>query len=449
MMNLPWRFLPVLLVLVLPGPARADDWPQWLGPKRDGVWRETGILDKFPKGGPKILWRTEIGGGYAGPAVADGRVYLMDRQPTKPKEGDPPPPKGTLAGTERILCLDAASGKILWKNEYDCPYVKLGYPSGPRTTPVVAGGKVYTLGAMGDLYCLDAVSGKVHWSKSLAKEYKAPTPVWGWSANLLLDGDRLITLVGGEKSAVVALQADTGKETWRALTTQEVGYAPPLIVEAGGKRQLIVWLTDSVNALDPATGTAYWSEPYPAKTRPAVTVATPRPMGDLLFVTTFYHGSLMLKLAADKPAASVLWQSKGDNPSRPDRLHGLISTPVLKDGHVYGICAFGELRCLKADTGEQLWESLQPVGGKKALFGTVFLIQQGERFFLFNDQGDLIIARLTPKGYEEIDRAHLLEPTQDGRGRTVVWSHPAFANRCVFARNDKEILCASLAEKDG
>src|SRR5262249_44815874 len=279
------------------------------------------------------------------------------------------------------------------------------------------------------------------------KEYKAPMPFWGWSANLLLDGDRLITLVGGEKSAVAALNAKDGTEIWRALTTEEVGYAPPMIYEAGGKRQLIVWLTDSLNSLDPATGAVYWSEPYPAKIRPAVTIATPRKLGDLLFISTFYHGPLMMKLAADKPTASVLWKSKSDDPGKPDGIHALITTPILKDGHVYGIGGGGELICVKAATGEKVWETNAIFGGKKALFGTAFLVEQGERTFLLTDQGDLIIVRLTPKGYEEVSRAHLLDPTQEARGRTVVWAHPAFANRCIFARNDKEIVCASLAEK--
>jgi len=429
--------------------ARADDWPQWLGPQRDGVWRETDILDKFPKDGPKVLWRTEIGGGYTGPAVVKGLVYVRDRQGDQVEKGVEAPGKQGLAGTERILCLNAETGKIVWKHEYICAY-KIYYPSGPRTTPVVQDGKVYTLGSMGDLYCLDAATGEVHWAKNLAKVYNVKPPVWGYSAHLLLDGERLFTLVGGEKSAVVALHKDTGKELWRALTVKEVGYAPPMIFEAGGKRQLIVWHTEAVNSLDVETGKVYWSEKLPAEgqpVRPGISVATPRKLGDLLFITAPHHGPLMLKLAADKPEAKVLWRGKSDNVADPDGLHSLMSTPVLTDGHIYGICSYGKLRCLKADTGERLWETDKVIPEKKAIFASAFLVQHGERFFLFNDKGDLIIARLTPKGYEEIDRTHLLDPTLFSRGREVVWSHPAFANRCVFVRNDKEIICVSLAKE--
>src|SRR5579871_3451130 len=148
--------------LAAAGPTRADDWPQWAGPKRDDVWRETGIVEKFPAGGPPVKWRVPVGAGYTGPAVVGDKVYLTDRP-----AGEPPAPgkeaalpKGTIPGRERVLCLDAGTGKTLWEHAYDCPY-RISYPSGPRATPVVAGGKVYTLGAMGDLLCLDAATGKV------------------------------------------------------------------------------------------------------------------------------------------------------------------------------------------------------------------------------------------------------------------------------------------------
>jgi outer membrane protein assembly factor BamB len=165
----------------------------------------------------------------------------------------------------------------------------------------------------------------------------------------------------------------------------------------------------------------------------------------MLFVSTYYHGPMMLKLDADKPAASVLWRGKSDNPEKPDGLHALMTTPVFKDGKLYGVCANGELRCLEAKTGKQLWQTYDATGGKKTDCGTAFLIPQGDRFVLFNDLGELILAELSAKGYKQIDRARILEPVQEARGRTVVWSHPAFAHRCVFARNDKEMVCVSLA----
>src|SRR5262249_12553355 len=181
----------------------------------------------------------------------------------------------------------------------------------------------------------------------------------------------------------------------------------------------------------------------------AVNIATVQRMNDLLFLSTYYHGSMALKLAADKPAAEVLWRGKSHNPNKPDGLHIMMATPVLKDGHIYGVCANGELRCLPADTGKQVWETSAATCGKKTDCASAFLVPQGDHFFIFNDQGDMILADLTPNGYKEIDRAHILEPVQEARGRNVVWSHPALARRCVFARNDKELICLSLADAKG
>jgi outer membrane protein assembly factor BamB len=426
--------------------ARGDDWPQWLGPQRDGVWRETGLLDKFPKDGPRVRWRVPIGAGYAGPAVAGGKVYVADRLLAKGArpQANPFDNKKVVPGTERVLCLNEADGKVLWKHEYDCPY-QVSYGSGPRTTPLVHGGQVYTLGAMGDLFCFDAASGKVRWSKNFVKDYKAPVPMWGWAAHPLLDGDRLICLVGGEGSTVVAFHKDTGKELWKSLSASEPGYCPPMVYELGGKRQLIVWDPDAVNSLDPQTGKVNWSHDFPVKA--GMTIPTPRQDGDRLFLTAFYDGSLMLRLSADGSGAKVVWQSKthSEDPRLTDALHSVMPAPVIKDGFIYGVCSYGQLRCLKADTGERVWETLAATGGKLDRWANAFLVPQGDRTFLFNEKGDLIIARLTPRGYDEVSRTHLLDPDNRLPGRPVVWSHPAFANRSVYARNDHEIVCASLA----
>jgi outer membrane protein assembly factor BamB len=450
---LPWRtyVLLVLLFLALPGRSRADDWPQWLGPQRDGVWRESGILEAFPPGGPKVLWRAPIGPGFTGPAVSGGRVYVMDRQGKPLARGAESSGKDGLPSKERILCLSADNGRLLWEHAYECTY-KIAYPSGPRTTPVVHQGKVYTLGTMGDLWCLDAVSGKPCWSHSFVKDYGTRPPLWGWSAHLLVAGGKVFSLVGGEDRAVMAFDKDTGKELWHALTVKEIGYAPPILVTAAGQQQLIAWHTEAVNALDPGTGKVIWSVPFPASgdpVRPAITVATPQLQGDLLLVSSPHHGSLLLRLTQDRPGAVVVWQGKSKDLAKSDGLHSLTSTPAVVDGHIYGICAFGELRCLKLTTGERLWQTYAATSGKKALFANAFLVRHGNQFLLCNDGGDLILARLTPQGYTEIGRAHLLEPTLYSRGRDVVWSHPAFANRCLFARNDQEIICVSLAADQG
>jgi outer membrane protein assembly factor BamB len=438
---------PLLLLCVTTPLCSALDWPRWFGPKDDGAWHEDGILTKFPDAGLKPVWKTKIGAGYSGPSMADGLVYVMDRV-----FGDdnvkPTAKLGNSEGKERVLCLNAKTGAIVWKHEYACKYVKISYGFGPRTTPNVVGDKVYTLGTMGDLFCLDAKKGTVIWQKNFITDFKAPTPIWGWSANVLIDGDNLYSLVGGEKRAVVCFDRHKGTEKWGALTAEEIGYAPPVIVETGGKRQLIIWHSTSINSLNPENGEKYWTEKYPkdvAANRPAAPISTPRFADNKLFITSYYHGPIALNLDPKEPKASVAWRPKSDEYMKVDGLRSLMSTPIIKDGHVYGICRDGELRCQKLDTGEELWNTMEHQGGKKTTFGTSFMIPHKDRCFLFCDNGDLVIAELSPKGYKEVSRTKVIQPTQPNSGRDVVWSHPAFANKCIFVRNDQEIVCVNLA----
>jgi outer membrane protein assembly factor BamB len=427
------------------GSCAAADWPQWLGPQRDGVWRESGILEAFPKDGPKLRWRAEIGGGYAGPAVAEGRVFVHDRLVDDLTDRDKQQnfKRGVIDGIERALCFDEKNGKLLWEIEYDCTYT-VSYPAGPRVTPLVHGGKVYFLGAEGNLMCLDAKTGKQRWGRNLRRDFGAKTPLWGFAAHPLIDGDKLICLVGGRNSTVVAFNKNSGKEIWRSLSARELGYCPPMIYEAGGKRQLIIWHPEAVNSLNPENGKVYWTQPF--KIRSGLTIATPRKHGDLLFVSAFYNGPMALQLDAEKPAASVLWRGSGRNEKNTDGLHSLMATPFIEGDHIYGVCSYGELRCLELKTGKRIWETFKPTtGGKPIRWGNAFIVKQGDRFFLHNETGDLIIAKLSPAGYEEISRASLLKPTSSYPRRPVVWSHPAFANRSVYARNDKELVCYSLA----
>lgn len=432
------------------GSVHADDWPQWMGPQRDGVWRETGVVKTLPDGGPHVRWRVKIGGGYAGPAVAGNRVFVTDKQ-LAAGTADPENPfaRDRRQASERVLCLDDKDGSIVWKYEYDCPYT-VSYPAGPRTTPVVRDGRVYTLGAEGHLFCFDAESGAVIWSKNFQKDFeREQSPVWGYAANPLLDGDRLICLVGGKGTAVVAFHKDTGAEIWRALDSiggHGPGYSSPVIVERGGRRQLIVWHPSAVCSLDPNTGKVFWEYPFASKA--GLSVATPRIQSDLLFISAFYDGSLLLRLAADEPKASKVWRRHGMNETKTEALHSLISTPVIDGDFIYGVCSYGELRCLDLKTGNRLWSTYAATSGASARWGTAFLVKHDDRYFLFNEQGDLIIAQLSPDGYRELSRAHLLDPTGPAQRRDVVWVHPAFAHRNVYVRNDREIVSVSLAAED-
>lgn len=420
----------VWLITLLPlalAEARADDWPQWGGPQRDGVWRETGIVERFAARELSPLWQRPIGPGYAGPAVADGRVFVTDRLREQK--------------SERVWCLDAKTGDTVWMHEYPCVYRGVDYDSGPRATPTVHAGKVYTVGTMGHLFCLDAKTGAPVWQKDYVKDFDAKLPTWGAASAPLIDGPRLIAVVGGPGSAVVAFDKNTGRELWRNLSVRDTGYAPPVMIRSGGTRQLIVWHPEAVVALNPETGAKLWDVPF--KTDMGVSIATPVFDDPLLFVSQSWGGPLMMELAGGRPGANVLWRLPAGGNANDDLVNCLMSTPILRDGHLYAISLYGELRCLEARTGRRVWQTYAPTGNDR--WWNAFLIPNGERVFLANEQGELIIARLSPKGYDEISRAKLIEPTARLRDRDLVWSHPAFANRSVYARNDKEIRCVSLA----
>jgi outer membrane protein assembly factor BamB len=431
-----------LVIQALSVLSRADDWPQWMGPKRDSVWRETGILEKFPEGGPKVLWRVRVAYGYAGPAVADGSVYITDFvTDIDIRKSSSPMARPEIEGQERILCLDARTGQPRWEHAYACKYA-ISYPAGPRCTPTVLQGKVYALGAEGNLVCLDAANGKTLWSKDFKKDFRSKTPQWGFCGHPLVDGQNLICVVGGEDGVVYAFDKDSGNELWHALAAREPGYSPPTMIVSGGVRQLLIWHVESLNSLNPETGKLYWSVPLVPDF--GMAIMAPRQLDDLLFAGGIGGKSVLLKLAPDKPAASEVWRGSTKIGASP-----VNATPFLEDGFMYAVDQPGALMCVDLKTAEHVWETFRPVtdqeNPRRVNSGTAFLVKNGDRFFLASETGHLIIARLSPRGYDEIGRCKLLEPTGFAFDRDVVWSHPAFASRCVFWRNDKELICASLA----
>jgi outer membrane protein assembly factor BamB len=437
------RIAQALVALLFVSSVHADDWPQWMGPNRDDVWSETQIIDKFPTEGVRYLWRKPIHGGFSGPAVVAGRVYVVDYQKTNGDDKPEPTKRNELQGKERILCLDARTGDEIWRHEYDCPYT-ISYPAGPRCTPTVDQESVYTLGAMGDLICLHAVTGKIIWSKNLPRTYNAPVPLWGYAGHPLVYKNLLICAAGGKGSTIVALDKLTGQEVWRALTATEIGYSPPTLITASGVTQLMFFHGASINSLNPETGELYWTEPL--RTAFSMAIMAPRSDGQYVFAGGHNGQSLGLKWDAEKPAVTLAWKG-----SRTLGLAPVSGTPFVEHGIAYGIDGNGIFRAIKMATGERLWGTSKPVNGQDgdrrgAVEGATFVTKNADRFFVFGENGDLVIARLTPEKYNEISRTKLLDPVGIGLGRQVVWSHPAYANRCVYARNDREIICASLAE---
>ena len=423
-------FASVCLLLLVPA-ARSDEWPQWRGPNRDGVWRETGVVDKFASKQLKLLWEAPIGSGYSGPTVAGQRVFITDRL-VEP------------AQIERVHALNAKTGETVWKHEYPCRYVNVSYTAGPRASVSVDDGRAYSLGTMGHFFCFDAATGDVLWKKDLGPEYKIRMPTWGIAASPLVFDDLVVVQIGGEPSAcIVAFDKKTGKERWRALA-DEASYSAPILIKQAGKRVLVCWTGENVVGLNPASGEVYWKHPF----KPTVTIiaiATPVLDNNRLFVSSFYDGSLMLKLDPSKLAVEQEWRRLGRDEKHTDSLHAIISTPRLEGDFVYGVDSYGELRCLDARTGERIWESLEAT--PKTRWSTIHMVKNAAHTWMFNERGELLIAKLSPEGFHEISRAQLIEPTsiQLPQRGGVCWSHPAFAYKHIFARNDEKVVCASLA----
>jgi outer membrane protein assembly factor BamB len=422
--------------------AVAEDWPHWMGPKRDNVWNETGILDKFPKDGPKKLWSTPVKGGYSGPAVVGDKVFVTDYDKKTGETDEGNFNRKETTGTERVLCVDAKSGKPVWEYKYDVKYA-ISYPGGPRCTPTVEGEYVYALGAEGHLACLKVTDGSKVWAKELKTEYKTKSPLWGYAAHPFIDGDKLITLVGGEGSHVVAFDKKTGKEIWKSGTDAEpagFGYSPVTIITAGGKRQLIVVGPSALKGLDPETGKEYWKEKYSATSGSAI--MTPVVSGDYLYFGGYSKKNILIKLGKDSPTATTEWKDKKD--------HGVAAVnvqPFLQDGVVYGFDDSGIMYAVELPSGKRLWETTDLVGGDAKGSETAFIVKNGDRFFFFTEKGDLVIGKLDKTGYTEIDRAKgLVAQTQTAFGRKVIWCQPAFADKKMFVRNDKELVAFDLAK---
>jgi len=402
--------------------AAGADWPQFRGPNRDGIWNETGILESFPREGLKIQWRQPVGGGFSSPVVAQGRVFVSDVELIKP------------TARERVHCFEAKTGKVLWVHIYEEKYGDWAYVpergAGPTATPIVAGDRLYVVGASGYTHCLDATTGKVVWKKHIGQEYEVaemscrPSP--------LLFGSLLIVFTGAKPGAsLLALDTQTGKEIWKALA-DPVSNSSPILMNVGGRRQLIVWSDSSLASLDPVSGRVYWREPLVTSNNDSV--ATPVFQGNRLLVS-----GLMLELSAAPPSAAFRWPEIR-TPSR--RILSNTSTPLWQGDYIFSAKGYGDLVCLEAATGKQLWSTNGLTAAKNG--ASINITPQGKRYFLFTDEGNLLIAELSSAGYREISRAHLLDPTWPFGQTKFVYAPPAYSNRHVFARSEVEVVCASL-----
>jgi outer membrane protein assembly factor BamB len=291
---------------------------------------------------------------------------------------------------------------------------------------------LFTLGDRGHLLAFDTLKGTLIWKRVLGHDYNLEEFPEMTSCPLI-EGKLLIVLICGKPGAcVVAFDKLTGKEVWRALDDPPHAFSSPMVISAGGKRQLIIWTPKGITSLNPATGQTWWREEL--ITREDYAVATPVHLGDRLLIS-----GLMFQLDQRKPAASILWP---ETKALSLRVLSHTCMPMMLGEYVFAGKIGGHLVCLEARTGKQLWETDQvtPPGNG----GTIHLTLNGDSMLLFTDQGNLIRARMDATGYHELSRAHLIEPDFHFGERKVVFAPLAFANRKVFSRNNQEIVCASL-----
>lgn len=328
---------------------------------------------------------------------------------------------------ERVLCFDALTGEPLWTHSYDAEYGKLAYDSGPRASPTVHGGYVYTLGAVGHLYCLDALTGAVLWVKDTVAELGAQQPRWGFAASPIIWNDLVIAHIAAQPGGcLVAFDRFTGKEAWRT-SGDPAGYSTPIVIQHQDHEQLICWSPKHILSFSPDTGEPYWSLPYDVTN--GVSIATPIFQEGIVFVSGYWEGSKAILLGDDPHDATLLWEDS-------ELLRGLMSQPLYRQGHVYLLDKIHGLSCFELKTGRKLWDDANQMTprGRNPQATMVWVGDTGHMLVL-NSDGELILAQLSPEGYTEHSRTRII-------GRT--WAHPAYSGNHVYARSDEELVCISI-----
>jgi outer membrane protein assembly factor BamB len=417
-----------LVVLLSPALALAADWPQWRGPERDGVSKETGLLKKWPAGGPPLEWSlADIGAGYTAPAVAGGKLFIT----------------GADAKADRLYCLTAATGNRVWEIELG-PRFTNGWGDGPRATPTVdaAAGKVYAVGGAGRLVCADIADGKVLWQTELKKELRGELASawsdWGYSEGVLIDGDRLVASVGGSEGAVVAFDKATGKVIWRSKDfPRPVGYCSIMPVEAGGVRQYVaVGAKGEVAGLAAADGRLLWEHQNPRCRGIFVYCTTPVVKGDSVYVTCGYRiGCDLLKITADGKAFKA--EPAYANTDMINH-HGGV---VLVDGKLFGYCDGRGWTCQDFATGKVLWRE-RDAAGKGAIAAA-----DGRLYLVPERGGDVVLIEATGEGWRECGRFRLPTLSKNRSPSGGIWTHPVIADGRLYLRDQEHLFCFDVREK--
>lgn len=400
--------IPIAIFVILAACALAEDWPQFLGPGRNGVYSGADLAAKWAPDGPSVVWKKDVGQGFAGPVVAEGRVILFHR----------------VGDKEVVEALDAATGRGIWSLAYPTRYRDdFGFDEGPRATPTIAGGRVYTFGAEGSLHAINVATGKEIWSSDTQFKFKFNKGFFGAAGAPVLDGDRLLMNIGGAGAGLVAVDAATGNTLWTA-TSHEASYSSPVVATIHGARHALFFTRSGLVDADPASGKVRFEFPWRARMQASVNAATPLVIDDMVFISSSYGtGAALLQITGE--SFKKIWSSD-------DALTNHYATAVYKDGFLYGYHGRQEegpsLRCIELKSGKVKWN----VDGFRA--GTITLA--GDKLLIMREGGELILAAASPKKFQPISSAKVLPP--------VVRSYPAIANGRMYVRNEKSLVCLNL-----
>lgn len=401
-------FAIALATLLLTASHLAADWPQFLGPDRNGAYRGAPIVTSFPASGPKIVWSKKVGQGLAGPVIVGNRVILFHR----------------VGDRELVEALDAASGKPQWQYGYPTTYRDdFGFDEGPRAVPVVVDGVVYTFGAEGQLHAISLDRGERLWSENTAQKFGVPKGYFGAAGSPLVENGRVMANVGGAKAGIIAFNAKTGKVEWTA-TEDAASYSSPAAATIAGQHYAIFLTRAGLVGLDPASGAVKFQRPWRARANASVNAATPVVVDNLIFVSAEYGpGAGVLRLEGS--TLTEVWSSN-------DVLSNHYATSVHADGVLYGFHGrqeFGQsLRAVDFRTGRVRWSEVR-LGA-----GTVTLA--GDQLVVMREDGELMLAPVTPAGFKPTARARVLPAT--------VRAYPAIDSGFFYVRNDSTLVCVDL-----
>lgn len=397
-----------LIALATAARVAAQDWPQFLGPDRTGVYRGPALSESWPSQGPKVIWRVPVGQGFSGPVVVQGRVILFHR----------------VGNQEVVDAFDAKTGAARWRYAYATTYRDdFGFDEGPRAVPVVADGIVYTFGAEGQLHAVDFAKGTKVWSVDAMRTFGVPKGFFGAAGSPLVEDGRVLANVGGPKAGIVAFDARTGKVLWTA-TTDGASYSSAAGATIGGRRLAIFLTRAGLVGLDPATGQVQFQRPWRARQAASVNVATPVVVGNLIFVSSEYGpGAGVFEINGSTLAE--LWTSD-------EILSNHYSTSVHHQGFLYGYHGrqeFGpSFRAVELRTGKVRWSQDQFRAGSVML--------AGDRLVIMRESGELILAAASPEAFKPIARAQILP--------AVVRAYPALSDGLLFVRNENTMIALDL-----